>query len=53
MAALEAMVEQAVDGRGGVVGLAGPAGIGKSRAAREAAAVAAARGVEVVWTFCE
>jgi class 3 adenylate cyclase len=53
MAALEAMVEQAVDGRGGVVGVAGPAGIGKSRVAREAAAVAAARGVEVVWTFCE
>ena len=31
----------------------GPAGIGKSRAAREVAAAAAGRGVEVVWAFCE
>ena len=28
-------------------------GIGKSRAAREVAALAAARGVEVLWAFCE
>ncbi len=31
----------------------GPPGIGKSRMAREAAALAAGRGVEVLWTFCE
>jgi hypothetical protein len=31
----------------------GPAGIGKSRVAREAAAAAASSGVEVFWTFCE
>ena len=31
----------------------GPPGIGKSRVAREAAALAADRGVEVFWTFCE
>ena len=31
----------------------GPPGIGKSRVAREAAALAAGRGVEVFWTFCE
>ena len=31
----------------------GPPGIGKSRTAREAAAAAAGRGVEVVWAFCE
>src|SRR5262245_31297664 len=53
LAALHAMVEQAIGGRGGVVGVAGPPGIGKSRAAREAAALAIDRGVDVVWTYCE
>src|SRR5271156_4700196 len=53
MAALDAMVERAIGGRGGVVNVVGPPGIGKSRAAREAAALAASRGVEVFWAFCE
>ncbi|HEY2502787.1 MAG TPA: AAA family ATPase, partial [Mycobacterium sp.] len=53
MAALEAMVDRAIGGRGGVVGVVGPPGIGKSRAAREAATRAADRGVEVFWAFCE
>ena len=53
MAALEAMVDRALGGRGGVVTVVGPPGIGKSRTAREAAALAAGRGVEVFWTFCE
>ncbi len=53
MAALEAMVERAIGGRGGVVTVVGPPGIGKSRAAREVAALAAGRGVEVFWAFCE
>jgi AAA ATPase domain len=53
MAALDAMVERAIGGRGGVVTVVGPPGIGKSRAAREVAALAAARGVEVFWAFCE
>ena len=53
MAALDAMVDRAIGGRGGVVHLAGPPGIGKSRVAREAATLAASRGVEVFWTFCE
>ena len=53
MAALDAMVDRAVGGRGGVVTVVGPPGIGKSRVAREAAALAAGRGVEVFWTFCE
>ena len=53
MAALDAMVERTTGGRGGVVNVVGPPGIGKSRTAREAAAAAAGRGVEVVWAFCE
>ena len=53
MAALDALVDRAIAGRGGVVNVVGPPGIGKSRVAREAAAAAAGRGVEVFWTFCE
>jgi class 3 adenylate cyclase len=53
MAALNAMVERTIDGHGGVVNVVGPPGIGKSRAAREVAALAARRGVAVFWTFCE
>ena len=53
MAALDAMVDRAIGGRGGVVNVVGPPGIGKSRVARETAALAAGRGVEVLWAFCE
>ncbi|MEO3758124.1 AAA family ATPase [Mycobacterium sp. B14F4] len=53
MAALEALLDRAVGGRGGVVNVLGTAGIGKSRVAREIAALAAGRGVEVFWAFCE
>ena len=53
MAALDAMVDRAIGGHGGVVNVVGPPGIGKSRTARETAALAAGRGVEVFWTFCE
>src|SRR6201986_1155940 len=53
IAALDAMVDRAIGGRGGVVNVVGPPGIGKSRAAREAAALANERGVEVFWAFCE
>ena len=53
MAALDAMVECAIGGRGGVVNVVGPPGIGKSRMAREVAALAAGRGAEAFWTFCE
>ena len=53
MAALDAIADRANGGRGGVVNVVGPPGIGKSRTAREAAALAAGRGVEVFWAFCE
>jgi class 3 adenylate cyclase len=53
MATLDAMVERTIGGHGGVVNVVGPPGIGKSRTARETAALAADRGVEVFWTFCE
>ena len=53
MAALDAVMDRAIAGRGGVVNVVGPPGIGKSRVAREAAALAAGRGVEVSWAFCE
>ena len=53
LAALEAIAERSIGGRGGVVNVVGPPGIGKSRAAREVAAFAAGRGVEVFWAFCE
>jgi len=53
IAALDAMVDRTIGGRGGVVTVVGPPGIGKSRVAREVAALASGRGVEVYWAFCE
>jgi class 3 adenylate cyclase len=53
MSAVEALLDGAIDGYGAVVGVAGPAGIGKSRLVREVAAMAARRGVEVFSVFCE
>ncbi len=53
MAAVEGLLDRAVDGHGAVVGVVGPAGIGKSRLVREVTAMATARGVEVFSTFCE
>ena len=53
MSAIEGLLDRAVGGRGAVVGVVGPPGIGKSRIARELAALAGRRGVEVFTTYCE
>ena len=53
MAAVEALLDRAIDGHGAVVAVLGSPGIGKSRLAREVTAMAAARGVEVFTAFCE
>ncbi len=53
MAAVEGLLERAIDGHGGVVGVVGSPGIGKSRLVREVTAMAAARGVDVFTAFCE
>ncbi len=50
--ALSSAVDAAVTGAGGVVLLAGEAGIGKTALAAEAAAYAKARGAETVWGTC-
>ena len=48
-----AILDEAINGAGCVVNIMGPPGIGKSRLVREAAAIAAGRGVEVITTHCE
>jgi adenylate cyclase len=53
MTALDGMLQRVLQGRGAVVTLTGPAGIGKSRIAREFAAIAAVRGVEVFTALAE
>ena len=53
LSAVESLLDRAVEGHGAVVSVVGPPGIGKSRLAREVAAMARRRGVEVFTTFCE
>ncbi len=53
MSALDGLLDRAIDGHGAVVGVSGPAGIGKSRLTRELTSLARRRGVEVFTTFCE
>ncbi len=53
MSAVEGLFSRAIDGHGAVVGVVGPAGIGKSRLVREVAEMAARRGVDVFTAFCE
>jgi adenylate cyclase len=47
------LLERAMSGRGAVVGLVGPPGVGKSRLLREIAAIAQSRGVSVFSGYCE
>jgi class 3 adenylate cyclase len=53
LATLAAILEQSLDGRGSVVAVAGPPGIGKTRLADEAVQLATTRGVDLFSTFCE
>jgi adenylate cyclase len=48
-----AILDEAVDGNGCVVGVLGPPGIGKSRLIREIAAIARTRRLPVFTTYCE
>jgi adenylate cyclase len=53
LCALESLLDSAVEGRGAVISVFGPAGIGKSRLVREVCTLADERGVQVFTTFCE
>lgn len=51
--AIERLIDRSITGNGGVFGVVGPAGIGKTRIALEAVQFAKSRGVEVFSTFGE
>jgi adenylate cyclase len=53
MSAIEGLLDRAIGGHGAVLGVVGPAGIGKSRLTRELEVMASHRGVDVFSTFCE
>jgi class 3 adenylate cyclase len=53
LSTVEGLLDRAIDGHGGVVGVVGLPGIGKSRLVREVSALARRRNVEVFTTFCE
>ncbi len=53
IAAIEALLQRAMEGHGAVVCVVGSPGIGKSRLVREVTAFATARGVEVFGAYCE
>lgn len=53
MGAVAAALDDALDGMGRVLGISGAPGIGKSRIAQEAAAIASSHGIDVFCTYCE
>ncbi len=53
MAILDGILQRAEERKGVVAHVIGPPGIGKSRVAREVAAIAHDRQLDVFWTFCE
>jgi adenylate cyclase len=53
MSTVEGLLDRAVAGHGGVVGIMGQAGIGKSRLARDVSTIATGRGAELFTTVCE
>ncbi len=53
MITLTAILDRSASGPGCVAGIGGPPGIGKTRLAREAVAIARSRGVDVFTGFCE
>ncbi|MBX7431538.1 AAA family ATPase [Mycobacterium sp. Y57] len=53
MAAVEGLLERAIEGHGAVVCVVGSPGIGKSRLVREVSTMASGRGVEVFSAYCE
>lgn len=53
MSTVEGLLDRAIGGRGEVVGVVGPTGIGKSRLVREVSARAADLGVDVFTAHCE
>ena len=50
---ISGLLERAMNGRGSVIGVVGPPGIGKSRLVREAVEIAKSRGASVFSTYCE
>ena len=50
---MSGLMDRAVNGRGSVVGVVGPPGIGKSRLVRETVEIAKSRGVTVFSSYCE
>jgi predicted ATPase len=53
LSGVKAMLDQVIKGRGRIVGLVGPPGIGKSRMTAEIASAAADRSCQVFMTHCE
>ena len=53
LSALTGILDQASKGKGSVVGVVGPAGIGKSRIVGETSAFATRRGMDVFTAYCE